>query len=252
MNKTKSSQSAHYILHLPAGHLNPGQAATLRRIYQHFHQQNSEKHGDTASSPHADQVVIIDDDDDDSARPSTPQNIEKGLRMAGRGRPRKGGGTPTPNSIHSQSWGAILAMQDCKLDPVLQHRLKTIANDDAAQFLPNPLPLLGDTDKQFNPSVKALTRFCSEVKKMPHATVEDHVQWLFLPLAIGDMSNFLFGQEGSRKSTQAAASINAKEGNGACADIQSMIATAKSAVFICSELGNGCLFWLNSELTKSL
>ena len=178
--------------------------------------------------------------------------MEKDVKKAGPGRPRKGGGTPTPNSILSKSWDAILAMQDCKLDLLLQHRLETIPNDDAAQFLPNPLPLLGDTDKQFNPSIEAFTRFCRKVAKMPHATVEDHVQWLFLELAVGDMSNLLFGREGSCRMTQASASIIAKEGNDAWKDSQSTIAIGKSLVFICSKLGNGCLFWLHSELTRSL
>ncbi len=41
MSNTKSLQSCYYILHLPkSGALNPDQHATLRRIFQHFDQQN--------------------------------------------------------------------------------------------------------------------------------------------------------------------------------------------------------------------
>ena len=174
------------------------------------------------------------------------------MKKPGPGRPRKGGGTPTPNSMLSKLWGAILAMQDCKLDLLLLRRLKTVPNDDAAQFLLNPLLLLGDTDKQFNPSIEAFPRLCREVEKMPHVTVEDHVRWLFLELVVGDMSNLLFGQEGSWKTTQVSASIIAKEGDNAWIDSQSTIAIAKSLMFICSKLGNGCVFWLHSELTKNL
>ena len=97
----------------------------------------------------------------------------KGMQKAGLSPMRMGGGAPTPKSIFSKPWGAVLAMQDCKLDFVLQHRLKAISNHNTAQSLPNPLPLLGDADKQFNPSLKAFTRFCRKVEEMPHATVED-------------------------------------------------------------------------------
>lgn len=254
MNKTKSLQSCYYILHLPkSGTLNPDQHATLRRIFQHFDQQKIEAQDDTHSWSHSDRALTIDDNDIDHARPSTPQSVTTGPKRPGPGRPRKLlGGPSTPNSISNQSWGSILAMQECKLDSILQCRLKANPNNDATQFLPTPLPLLDDSDERSTPSIKVLTCFCRKVEEMSNQKPEDRVQWLFLVLAVGDMVTLLFGLKSLSNKRDVSASIISEEGDDAWEEVRSTLRIANNLVFICSKLGNGCLFWLHNELTKNL
>ena len=87
---------------------------------------------------------------------------------------------------------------------------------------------------------------------MSNHIAENRVQWLFLELAVGDMVIFLFGLKSSSKKRDVSASIISEEGNDAWEEIQPTIKIANKLVFICSKLGNGCLFWLHSELTKTL
>ena len=252
MSNTKSLQSCHYILQLPkSGVLNPDQHATLRRIFQHFDQQNSGAQYDSPSSSHSDRVLTINDSDDDHARPTTPQSEATGLKRSGPGRPRKLLGS-TPTYVARKSWGLILAMDSCKLDSVLQCRLKANPNNNATQFLQTPLPLFHDSNERTTPSIKVLTSLCRKVEQMSNHIAENRVQWLFLELAVGDMVVFLFGLKSSSKKRDVSASIISEEGNDAWEEIQPTIKIANKLVFICSKLGNGCLFWLHSELTKTL
>ncbi len=213
--------------------------------------QNASPPFPRSSSSHSDRALTIDDSDNDHARPSTPHRVVIGPIRYGRGRPRKSSGG-TSNSISNKSWGSILAMQECKLDFVLQSRLKANPSDDAIQFLRTPLPLLNDSDERSTPSIKVLTHFCRKVEEMSNQMPEDRVHWLFLALTVGDMAALLFGLKSSSKKRDVSASIISKEGDDAWEEIRSTLTIANNLVFICSTLGNGCLFWLHGELTKTL
>ena len=213
--------------------------------------QNASPPFPRSSSSHSDRALTIDDSDNDHARPGTPHRGVIGPIRHGRGRPRKSSGG-TPNSISNKSWSSILAMQECKLDSVLQSRLKANPSDDAIRFLRTPLPLLNDLDERSIPSIKVLTCFCLKVEEMSNQMPEDRVHWLFLVLTVGDMAALLFGLKSSSNKRDVSASIISKEGDDAWEEIRSTLSIANNLVFICSKLGNRCLFWLHGELTKTL
>ena len=254
MNNAKSLQSCFYILQIPrTGVLSPDQLAALRRIVQHFDQQDSNGQSDIPLSSHSDQDLTIGDDENVSIGPGTPQSAATDPKKPGPGRPRKfPGGTSTPTSVINKSWGPILTIQECKLDPILKAQIDANPNNDAKQFLQDPLPSLDGLDKQSDLSIKTFTSFCRQVGAMSKEMAQDRVQWLFLELLVGDMATLLFGAKGLSKKRDLKASIISVEDERAWEDIESTVRIAKKLEFICSRLGNGCLFWLHGELTKNL
>ena len=161
-------------------------------------------------------------------------------------------------SIFNKSWGAILAVDEFKLDEALRTYLNTYPSTDMASFDKADLPELNEPDQH---DLAKFLKFCQEVDKMPrridhkssNVSRIDHVRRLFLWVTVGDLANHIFGVDWSntKKRELKTTIANALEEDDRTALLKKLHLAAQ-VTFICRNLGMGALFWLPDQLTDYL
>ena len=161
-------------------------------------------------------------------------------------------------SISNKSWGAILALNEFKLDEALRTYLNTYPSTEMASFDKADLPELNEPDQH---DLAKFLKFCQEVDKMPrridhkssNVSRIDHVRRLFLWVTVGDLANHIFGVDWSntKKRELKTTIANALEEDDRSALLKKLHLAAQ-ITFICRNLGMGALFWLPDQLTDFL
>ena len=161
-------------------------------------------------------------------------------------------------SIFTKSWGAILAVDEFKLDEALRTYLNTYPSTDVASFFKADLPELKKPDQH---DLAKFLEFCQKVDKMPrridhrpsNVSRMDHVRRLFLWVTVGDLANHIFGVDWSntKKRELKTTIANALEEDDRTALLKKLVLAAQ-VTFICRNLGMGALFWLPDQLTDYL
>ena len=107
---------------------------------------------------------------------------------------------------------------------------------------------------------------CARAKVAEHVTALHRVRWLFFALLVGDIKNALFGEQRltrthrdqiqlilarrySHVGPNASTTIPLEMNIG---DIDSALTVGDHLVFLCNNIGTGCLFFLQEILTSNL
>lgn len=258
---------------MPRSRLSPAQCGVLYRINSHFNGNeppaidNAAASVPVASHRHHKVIMISDDSDNDdgSLQPDfVPRRATS--RTAGTttttttapttsttpsarkpGRPRAVEGTPpTPISPTAQSWGLILEKKDFPLPDELREIVPPSLSFDIAGYLGSP------STWEHVPTAKDLPTVSGLIWSMPSRTSNERVCRLFQFLALAKIVSRLFGQVWSQSNERRKRGIIGKYNEKAWKMIEGPLNVIKGLIFLCEELGKGCIFWLNQELTDNL
>ena len=156
----------------------------------------------------------------------------------------------TKVSIHSKSWGGILAVQHLELEDVFRNYLAADPPEAAASFFKNKLPAL---DKPDQDHLADFLEFCCAVDKMPRDDDMNIVRRLFLLVTVGDLACTIFGASWSNTKKQGMKSVVTKTlSEEQYVTLRGKLSLAAPVTFICRNLGMGALFWLHNQLSDFL
>ncbi|KAI4199855.1 MAG: hypothetical protein LQ348_001811 [Seirophora lacunosa] len=248
------TEEALYILErMPRSRLSPAQCGVLYRINSHFNGNeppaidNAAASVPVASHRHHKVIMISDDsDNDDGGQHQEQQELQQQQQQHQQHQQhhllgnRADLGHPT-----AQSWGLILEKKDFPLPDELREIVPPSLSFDIAGYLGSP------STWEHVPTAKDLPTVSGLIWSMPSRTSNERVCRLFQFLALAKIVSRLFGQVWSQSNERRKRGIIGKYNEKAWKMIEGPLNVIKGLIFLCEELGKGCIFWLNQELTDN-